>query len=79
MIIRTDPVIFCIECAERRKTNSLFIIPFRLCSKDGCHLKKILIILKNVLTVDASEHHVVDTCSALLPYLSGHIISCNTA
>ena len=48
-------------------------------SKDGCHLKIILIILKNVLTVDASEHHVVDACSALLPYLSGHIITCNIA
>ena len=42
-------------------------------------LKIILIILKNVLTVDASEHHVVDTSSALLPYLSGHIIYCNIA
>ena len=46
---------------------------------DGCHLKIILIILKNVLTVDASEHHVVDACSALLPNLSGHIIYCNIA
>ena len=30
-------------------------------------------------TVDASEHHLVDVCSALLPYLSGHIISSNIA
>ena len=29
------------------------------------------IILKNVLTVDASKHHMVDACSAILPYLSG--------
>ena len=60
---------------RKEKDEPLFIIPFRLCSKDGCHLKIILIILKNVLTVDASEHHVVDACSALLPYLSGHIIA----
>ena len=37
------------------------------------------IILKNVLTVDASKHHMVDACSALFPYLSGHIISGNIA
>ena len=27
-----------------------------------------------VLTVDASEYHMVDASPALLPYLSGHIV-----
>ena len=33
------------------------------------------IILKNVLTVDASKHHMVDACSALFPYLCQKFIN----
>ena len=33
------------------------------------------IILKNVLTVDASKHHMVDACSALFPYLCRKFIN----
>ena len=38
-------------------------------------LQIVFVILTDVLAVDASQHDMIDTCSALLPYLSGHIIA----
>jgi hypothetical protein len=55
-------------------SNAILIISLCKPLKADCHLKIILIILKNVLTVDASEHHVIDACSAFLPNLPRHVI-----
>jgi hypothetical protein len=55
--------------------NAILIITLCKSPKAGYHLKIILVVLEDILTVDASEHHVVDACSSLLPYLSGHIIA----
>ena len=56
----------CVEYAERRKTMPFLVIPFRLSSEYGCHLLVVFVILKDVLTVNASEHHMIDACSAFL-------------
>ena len=37
---------------------------FRKALKARCHLKIILIVIEDILTVDTSKHDVIDTCSA---------------
>ena len=53
----------------------LLIASVNQCMKNIEELGIVLIVLKDVLTVDTSEHHMIDASSTLLPYLSGHIIS----
>ena len=45
-------------------------------SEDGGHLSVVLLILKDVLTVDAPEHHVVNTRTAFFPNRSCHRFNC---
>ena len=42
-------------------------------------IQVVFIILEDVLTVDASKHHMVDACSAFLPNLPRHVISSYSA
>lgn len=43
--------------------------------QDADELPVIIILLKDELTVDASEHHVVDACLARVSGMSWHISS----
>ncbi len=45
-------------------------------NEDGGHLSVVLLILKDVLTVDAPEHHVVNTRTAFFPNRSCHRFNC---
>ena len=45
----------CVEYAEWRKAKSILVIPFRLSSEDGCHLLVVFVVLKDVLTVNATQ------------------------
>ena len=71
MIRRTDPMI----SSKRRKLNLVFVTPVCQTSENGNHLLIIPFILKDVLSIYTTQHHVVDSRSALLPYLSCHFIS----
>ena len=57
----------CIERTKRRKLNLVFVTPVYQPSEYGNHLLIISFILKNVLSIDTTQHHVVDSRFALLP------------
>ena len=50
-----------IEHTEGRKPYPLLIIPLRLASKNGNHLHVVFLILEDVLTVNAPEHHMIES------------------
>ena len=53
-----------IEKTEWWQLQPLLVIPVSQSSEDGDHLLVVLIVLKDILTVDASEHHLVNTRTA---------------
>ena len=65
-----------IEKTEWWQLQPLLVIPVSQSSEDGDHLLVVLIVLKDILTVDASEHHVVNSRTALFPNRSCHRFNC---
>ena len=63
-----------INGTKRLYSNAILIITFCKSLKADCHLKIILIVLEDILTVDTSKHDMIDASTTFCPFLSRHVL-----
>jgi hypothetical protein len=63
-----------INGTERLYSNTILIVALCKSLKALYHLKIILIVLEDILTVDTSKHDMIDASTTFCPFLSWHVL-----